>query len=113
MKVFAILAVFSLSAFAVTGNLIYTNGPAKGKDVTKALAYVGYQDFCFTGTISSTKASIYSLLARDSEKTAVFATIDTKKDIVVYGYVSTKCLEEGESAAECRLVRAAKRCILF
>jgi hypothetical protein len=98
----------SLSAFA--GNLYYSNGPAKGEEVTKALTYFGINDICFVGNAKAAKTSLYFILDHDIEKSAVFSQIDKKKDALVYGYVDTNCTDDGGSEASCRSIKTAKRC---
>lgn len=104
-----IVALISVSAFA--GNLYYSNDPAKGKEVAKALAYIGYHDICFVNRGKVAEVSLYTFLSNDNEKSSAFASFDKNKDIVVYGYVDSKCSDESGSEASCRSVKVAKRCL--
>lgn len=111
MKFLASILVFGLSASAFAGNLYYTDGPAKGKDVAKIQTYIGYNDICFVGSGEAARASLYNILAEDYELEGVFSKFDKTKDKIVYGYLQTKCTDDGLSEAECRSVKTAKRCL--
>lgn len=105
------MLVLSLSASAFAGNLYYSNGPAKGKDVSKVRTYIGYNDICFVGSGDAARTTLFNILDQDIEFAAVFVKFDKPKDRVVYGYVQTKCTDDGMTEAECRTVFTAKRCL--
>jgi hypothetical protein len=111
MKALFMLIILQFSASAIAANLYYSNGPAKGKDVAKVRTYIGYNDICFVGSISTARSALYSILNDDYEKESVFTSLDKTKDRVIYGYVDSKCTDEGESESDCRSVKTAKRCL--
>lgn len=121
----ALAAMTSLSAFSGTlvskkslestfappaGNLYYSDGPAKGEEVSEVPAYIGYQNICFVGNGFAAKSSLYSLLDNDHERSSVFTFFHKNKDILNYGYTDNKCIDDGEDAENCRSVKTAKRC---
>jgi hypothetical protein len=111
MKFLALTMLFSSTlSFASEGKLFYTEGSSKGKDVTKNSANLGSDDICFKGNGVSAQKELYRLLNLDGEKDASFAKFSAKDKVLVYGFVDTKCTDEGESEKECRIVKTASRC---
>ncbi|HXH29826.1 MAG TPA: hypothetical protein VNJ01_03335 [Bacteriovoracaceae bacterium] len=113
IKLFTVaMLLVSLNSFAQSGNLFYADGAARGKDVSKLTTYIGYNTVCFVGSGAAAKGTLWNLLDRDGEKTSPFVRYDKNSDKIIYGYVDSKCTDEGNSDDECRQVFSAIRCQL-
>ncbi|WP_374074838.1 hypothetical protein [Bdellovibrio bacteriovorus] len=97
------------SASAASGALYYTEGELAGQEV-KSSSYIGYYETCFAGNAYAAKNKLVKLMNNDIEKDGAFAKVDAKKDVIVFGYTDTKCLDEGATVSECRSVSIAARC---
>lgn len=97
------------SASASSGALYFSEGEFAGQEVSSA-GYVGYYETCFAGNPYAAKSKLIKLLNNDIEKDGAFAKVDKKKNVIVFGYTNTKCLDEGASVSECRSVNIAARC---
>jgi hypothetical protein len=102
------LVLISAQAFANRGTLHYATGPLRGTNALTDSSLVGYEELCFRGDLTTAASDLYRLLNKDSEKKAVF--VRTSGETLVYGYTASKCLDEGEIPANCRVVETARRC---
>jgi hypothetical protein len=107
--IWGLLAIGTFSAFA--NDLYYSSGPLKGKSVEKNPGRIVEQKICFVGKGTRAQSSLYSILLIDSEKAYPFTSYDKVKDLIVFGFVDTKCTDEGESNADCRVIQKARRCL--
>lgn len=105
------MIVLGLSASAFAGNLYYSNGPAKGKDIAKIRTYIGNSDICFVGNGEVARKSLFEILDEDYEFEGAFTKFNKTNSTIVYGYLQTKCTDDGMTEAECRSVKIAKRCL--
>lgn len=111
MITYMALLLTSVNAFAGDVRFAYTQGPSKGKDPRTAYRYFNTEyNFCFVGDAKTGEKIIAKILEDDSEKASTFAKYTEKKDLIVFGYVDTKCTDEGMSDAECRAVKFVPRC---
>lgn len=111
MKTLLSLAVlFSAQAFAASGSFVYTTGAWKGKDVLKNRAHFGYEEICFKGDPNSARKALYAMMSEDYELESVFVRYVLANKSIVYGYVHTKCTDEGMTPDECRSVKIAPAC---
>lgn len=109
------LLIAGSMAIASSSKLVYTTGHAVGTEATTG-TYLGYYQMCFIGNAYSAKAKIYNFGKNDSEKDSFFVRYDKNKNQIVYGYVDTKCLDEGESRNTCstfQVVPACKQAVEF
>ncbi len=112
MKLLILTSLFlSLEASAAASKLYYTDGPLKGRDVTKNTSYIGSSEICFTGKGVDAQRILWSIIRDDSEKTSSFVRYSSTTDVLAYGYVDTKCTDEGASDDECRSILTAGRCL--
>jgi hypothetical protein len=77
------------------GYVLHVDSNGKGKTSEKAPAFIGYEDICFTGEGKQAQAEVWKLMQEDNEKKSSFVKYIAKKDILVYGYIDTKCKDEG------------------
>jgi hypothetical protein len=111
MKLALLLALAVTSqAFAAPTTLIYTTGSLKGKDVVKNYELFGYEDICYKGIAQAARTLLYKTMNKDSELKDIFAKVVKADQSIVYGYIQMKCIDEGETEADCRAVNIAKAC---
>lgn len=106
----ALLLLSPLSAFASSGELLFAEGPEKGKSVLES--YIGYYEMCFTGNAYAVRNKALALMEADIEKDSAFVRFDKKKDELLISYVDTKCLEDSLDATpgSCRTFWTTPRC---
>lgn len=99
----SLILFISAAASASSGNLVFTEGYEKGQ-VASSSSFIGIYGTCFVGNPYAVKAKMYSWLGEDIEKDKAFVKVDLKKNRLVFGYVSTKCMDDSSDAteAQCR-----------
>jgi len=104
-----VAACLASSASASPSGLFYLEGENAGQPV-KAATYIGYRKMCFSGSPMAARKTLWSLIDGDIEKAKAFVRYDKNRDTIYFGYVNTKCTDEGESEAACRNVYQVPKC---
>lgn len=95
---------------ALTGDLLFSEGPKKGQSVLDSS--IGYYQMCFTGNPYAVRSEALNLMNGDMEKNDAFVRVDAKNDTLIIGYVDTKCLDDSSEATpeSCRALWSVSRC---
>lgn len=99
----SLVLILSISASASSGDLIFVEGDEAGQ-VVDSTSFVGIYQTCYVGNPYAVQNKMYKWLAVDIEKTSAFVKVDKKNKQMIFGYVSTKCLDDSTDAtpAGCR-----------
>lgn len=89
--------------------LYYVEGPRRGHLVHRG-TYIGYNQLCFAGDAKDAEKTLWSYIGNHPEKDKPFINYNEGRDYLAYGYVNTKCTDEGTPTSECRSIHIANRC---
>lgn len=113
--VLTLVSFLSLSSFAQNSERLYfinIDNPRiqSPLPVQGNTAYIGSYDICFVGNGWAAKTALWNHVKDDIEKASAYVRFDQNANVIFYGYVDTKCTDEGASASECRVDLRANIC---